>query len=460
MTRWCSVGLLFLSQYASATELVVKAKDGQKAVVLVDEYVKGEAPVTTTADAGEVEVAFRMSMFGPVLFSEKITVPASGSVELLVDMEERTVEVVSTTAPEPAPAPKPAPEPAPKPKPAPEPAPVSGLGPAPEPGAGEGIVTVKASKEGLPISVDGKDTGKKVPAHLPLAPGKHVVKIAQGCFAGEKEFQVSEGEKSEISVDLAADKAMLAVRSDPSGATIYLDGKELGVAPMDARLTCGERTFKATKDGYLAIEKTVDVGTDESVSFELQKDAWGSLEVSVEPADAAILLDGDRVGTGKATLDKVQAGSHTLTIERKGKEVEKRTVEVGEGKSVVLALVVSADTKGPKEPKAKGNGPKVAPIVIGGVGIVGSIPLVGLGVYNYSQARIAYDDYLTIEDEAEADRIFKEEVAPRQTVAFAEWAAGGVLLAGGAALVTVGFLDGDGLYAAPTPNGFVIGGRF
>ena len=59
MTRWCSVGLLFLSQYASATELVVKAKDGQKAVVLVVEYVKGEAPVTTTADAGEVEVAFR-----------------------------------------------------------------------------------------------------------------------------------------------------------------------------------------------------------------------------------------------------------------------------------------------------------------------------------------------------------------------------------------------------------------
>ncbi|MEZ4317487.1 MAG: PEGA domain-containing protein [Myxococcota bacterium] len=463
MTRWCSVGLLFLSQYASATELVVNAKDGQKAVVLVDEYVKGEAPVTTDAEPGEVDVAFRTSMFGPVLFSEKIQIPASGSIELLVDMDERTVKVVKTTgaatAPAPAPDPEPAPKPSPSPKPSPKPAPAGELGPAPEPESGKGVVTVKASKAGIPIVIDGDDTGKKTPAHVSLAPGKHVLKLEQGCYSGEEEFSVTEGAKAELSIDLAADKAMLAIRTNPSGAQIFIDGKELGASPLDARLTCGERVLKAVKDGYTAIEKTVDVGGEESVSLELEKDAWGSLEVSVEPADAAILLDGDRIGTGKATLDKVRAGSHTLTVERKGKELEKRQIEVGEGKSVVLSLVVSGDVKGPKEPKEKG-GPKIAPIVIGGAGIAGAVPLVILGTYNYQQARIAYDDYLTTEDPDEAQKIFDEEVAPRQSTAFVEWAGGGVAFLGGAALVTVGLLDGDGLYAVPTPNGFVIGGRF
>ncbi len=439
---------------AEATEIKVTSKGDKTAVVLMDEFVKGEAPVTTEADPGQVELAFRNSMFGPVLFSETIDVPDSGTVEIVVDMESRSLTVETSGGG----LSRPKPEPKPKPKPKPS----GDDGDAPTPGDDEAVAKISAAQDGLKISLDGEDTGKKTPAHLTLDPGKHVVSLSSGCYSGEVEFSVDAGATKEVDVDLDATKALIAIRTEPAGAQVYVDGKELGKAPMDAKLNCGDRTLKATKDGYLAKEVQVDVGTDEDVNIELDRDAFGSLEVSVEPADSDILLDGEKVGRGQVTLDKVVAGSHELTVERKGREVEKRTIEVGENKSMVLSLVVTdaGKTPKPKPNKTKGSGPKVAPIVIGSTAVVGAVPLAAFGVYNYGQARIAYDDYIQIEDDVEAERVFREEVAPRQTVAFIEWAGAGVLAVGGGALIVAGLLDGEGVYAAPTPNGIVIGGSF
>jgi hypothetical protein len=461
MTHWCRLGALSAATLAgsffvtaSATEIKVTSKGDKTAVVLLDEFVKGEAPVTTEADPGQVEIAFRNSMFGPVLFSETLDVPESGVVEVLVDMDARTVTVET----------KGGGLKRPDPKPEPEPEPVDGAGPPPKAGADESVVTVHAANEGMKILLDGKDTGKTTPAHLIVDPGRHVVKLTGACSMGEKEFAAEAGKTLGLGIDVENEKALLAIRTEPAGAQVYIDGKELGTAPMDAKLNCGDRTLKATKDGYLAKEVEVAVGEDEDVTITLDRDAYGSLEVSVEPADSDILLDGEKVGRGSVTLDKIAAGSHELTVERKGREVEKRTIEVGENKAMVLALVVSdGGGKAPKPdkpPKTKGNGPKVAPIVVGSAAIVGAVPLAAFGVYNYGQARIAYNDYLEIEDDVEAERVFREEVAPRQTIAFIEWAGAGVLAVGGGALVVAGLLDGEGLYAAPTPNGFVIGGKF
>lgn len=453
MLSW-TLGALLLSD-AFATELSITAVDGQRAVVLVDEYVKGETPVVTDVDGGEVTLAFRKSMFGPVLFSQKVTIPASGSVSFVVDLEDRTITPGTGGAP--APAPKPEPAPAPKPEPAPAPA------PKPEPAtAGKGKATISASETGLQISVDGKDIGERTPATIELDPGRHVVGLTKGCLTGTQEFTVTAGETETVRVPVSGAKVLLDVKTQPPGADVKVDGKSVGTSPMTYQATCGERPVVLALEGYKPLEKTVSLVKDDvTLDVALEKLAYGSLEVTVDPSDSVIKLDGERIGTGRATLDKVAVGEHALTVERKGSVVQERTVKITEGAQIVLSLVVSDAAKptgGDKPPKER-NGPSAGRLVLNAAVTAASVPLISLGTYNFGQARVAYQDYLTVEDDELANQIFEEEVAPRRNVAYLEWGAGGALLVGGTALWITSFLDAP-VAITPTGRGVLLSGRF
>lgn len=461
--------ILFLLHPAFATEVKIEAADGQKAVVLIDDLVKGETPVVTDVDGGEVTLGFRSSMFGPVLFTQKVQIPADGSIAFTVDVAERAVSGAGVVEPEPAPAPAPA--------------------PAPEP-AGATRVTITSAEDGAKIELDGKSTGQKTPATIDVDPGRHVVKLSKGCSTGEQEFSVDDGATEQLEVALTAAKVMLSVNVEPAGATVEVDGKKLGEAPLEAKLSCGERVVKVTKEGFKSAEKKVDLGSeDASVDFELAVDAYGTLEITVEP-EGVIKLDGERIGANEASLAKVPVGEHTLTVERKGVEVESRKIQVKKDATVMLTLVVpepdavAASDKGkdkdagktkdadkdkdadkakdpePKPPKKPKTGPSALRIITNSAVTAGSIPLIALGSYNFSQALKAVKQAEAEPDDVEAQRIVSQEVRPREILAYTEWGVGGALLVTGATLWITSFTSDSEVVVLPTMNGLQIHGRF
>ena len=447
--------LFLLSTLAQATEVTVEAVDGQRAVVLFDDLVKGETPVVTDVDGGEVTLAFRDSMFGPVLFQQKVTVPASGKVTFVVDVAQRSIEGGGgAVVPVPTPTPTPTPQPA---------------------AAAKTQVEVDSGEKGVEIVLDGKNTGKKTPATLEVGPGKHVITLAKGCSTGESEFTVDEGQTRKLQVDLEPAKVMLGITSTPPGATVTLDGKELGTTPMEAKVACGDRKLAVALEGYKAVEKPISlVKNDASVDFQLDKDAFGSMEITVEP-EGVIKLDGDRVGTNTATLDKVSVGEHTLTVERSGVVVETRKINVKENATVMLTLVVpEPDTsktpapkepkepKEPKDPKAEkpSTGPSAIRLIANGVVTAGSVPLIALGTYNFTQAVKAVRQAELEPDDRAAAEIVRTQVRPREILAYTEWGVGGALLLTGATLWVTSFTDGSTLVVVPTGRGINISGRF
>jgi hypothetical protein len=58
-------------------------------------------------------------------------------------------------------------------------------------------------------------------------------------------------------------KRTISVRSDPPGALVYLDGREVGKTPLDGvRFNFyGTREFALYRDGYLVERRTVDIDT-------------------------------------------------------------------------------------------------------------------------------------------------------------------------------------------------------
>ncbi len=153
--------------------------------------------------------------------------------------------------------------------------------------------------------------------------------------------------------------ALLDVKTDPPGATIYLERKDLGArgdAPRKLGLDPGKVKVIVELAGHESAEKSdvvLTAGTTTSVTLTLTP-ILGTIEVSGEPVGASVRLDKD-TGPSICTLPcKVPAspGKHSVRVEAEGWKRGEIGVEVKAKQTVAAkasleritgAVVVAAD---------------------------------------------------------------------------------------------------------------------
>lgn len=147
---------------------------------------------------------------------------------------------------------------------------------------------------------------------------------------------------------LASKVALVDVRSDPSGASVYIDRRDLGLfgtTPRRVPVKPGSYRFIIEHPGYAPFESgtiVAAVGKVASVVANLQP-LTGTLEVAGTPvgATASWLVNGIVVATGKVPSTMVvAAGAHRLRIEHPGYEVREIDISVtpNERRNVPVAL--------------------------------------------------------------------------------------------------------------------------
>lgn len=142
----------------------------------------------------------------------------------------------------------------------------------------------------------------------------------------------------------------LDVTSNEPGAKLYVNGEEVGETPLLTPLPIdvGEQRVKLVKDGFVSVEKTVDVlrATPVEMSLKLVPAAKKTrVTVSIEGAPKAnIFIDG--VDMGRAPFEgKVTAERHTFEARALGYVPARQTSQVAFGKpfNLKLSLVKSRD---------------------------------------------------------------------------------------------------------------------
>jgi len=129
----------------------------------------------------------------------------------------------------------------------------------------------------------------------------------------------------------------LHITSSPTGAKIYIDGKDTGKTTAETiEVTVGTHTVKVTKTGYKTQSKSVTVKEDETtdVNFTLVP-TTGSIHCITTPTYCKILLDGK--DTGKVTTDTIKdvsEGIHTITFKKDGYKDCTKTVNVIAGETI------------------------------------------------------------------------------------------------------------------------------
>jgi major membrane immunogen (membrane-anchored lipoprotein) len=114
------------------------------------------------------------------------------------------------------------------------------------------------------IYIDGKEQNKQTPATLKnLSAGEYSIKLVKiiddYCYEEEKEITVEAGKTTvaEMGLKLVGQLCKLEIRSNPTGASIYVNEKSHGTTDTTVKLCPGTYKIRLEKSGYKTTYKEV-----------------------------------------------------------------------------------------------------------------------------------------------------------------------------------------------------------
>jgi hypothetical protein len=136
-----------------------------------------------------------------------------------------------------------------------------------------------------------------------------------------------------ISLDSAATQAVppsLEVSSEPSDASVSVDGQYLGKTPFTTdKFEAGTYTITVSKFGYSPYTTNASFENGKTTLITATLPAQpGSLTVITDPAGATIGIDGKNAGISPVTITDLAPGNHTVAITKDGYNPSEQQVTV------------------------------------------------------------------------------------------------------------------------------------
>jgi hypothetical protein len=125
---------------------------------------------------------------------------------------------------------------------------------------------------------------------------------------------------------LAPDACALSIETRPPGATVMVDGQEVGASPLDVPVGCGKRTVQVARARYEDASRTVvaTAGTPTDVRFALERPQHDLL-VTASPAGAMVTVDGRFLGKAPVKLKVRAFQKHTIVVEAPGHAPQRKS---------------------------------------------------------------------------------------------------------------------------------------
>lgn len=154
--------------------------------------------------------------------------------------------------------------------------------------ADAGMLYVLTEPEGATVLVDGEERGKTPVLVRDLEPGLHLLELRHADFATMKRLvTVRPGKVARAEIDFQDAPASLTVATDPFDATVFLDKRELGKAPLTVEnLMPGQHELVVCKEDFARVEQELTLKPGENrvldVKLAAGKCEWPSTARSLE----------------------------------------------------------------------------------------------------------------------------------------------------------------------------------
>ncbi|MFQ5686313.1 MAG: PEGA domain-containing protein, partial [Candidatus Scalindua sp.] len=211
-----------------------------------------------------------------------------------------------------------------------------------------GALVIDSEPANARIYLDGDKIGTTPNTFRYIVPGTHEVEVRMdGYEIWRESIEIEADIGKALTATLRAKSGAISIKSEPTNAKIYLDGKEVGNAPVTLKPVRGIHAVEVRMDGYEIWHENVDIQADKdkTLTAALQLKT-GTILVESDPADAKIYLDGKEAGKTPNSLKSVTPGTHKIEIRMDGYVVWSKSVEVeaDEEKSLTATLQIKTSS--------------------------------------------------------------------------------------------------------------------
>lgn len=194
-----------------------------------------------------------------------------------------------------------------------------------------GLALVESDPPGADVTLDGAWRGKTpfFLNDLPLGVRRFEFS-AQGHLPRELEVTVEGRRPEHVRAVLTPNVGSLAVRSQPEGAEVLLNGVPRGVTPtILPDVPAGENKIEIRLEGYLPYTEQVVLSARENKALSANLEAIPSRLTVVTLPEGARLYIGDQYrGETPITLTDLPVGQHRVRVELRGYDIMARFVSV------------------------------------------------------------------------------------------------------------------------------------
>ncbi len=137
--------------------------------------------------------------------------------------------------------------------------------------------------------------------------------------AGVYEMQLVTGKVTQIVQSYKIDAQWLVIQSEPSGATVYINGNEVGQTPLNRKFKTGKYDFRIEYPRYHAEIGKLEIKDEKLVLDYSLKPQFGEVYVESFP-ESGMEIFLDNKSTGKFTPAKIKSidsGKHSLSLRSK-----------------------------------------------------------------------------------------------------------------------------------------------
>lgn len=210
-------------------------------------------------------------------------------------------------------------------------------------------VRISSQPAGAEVSVDGRSIGL-TPLQAELLQGKHSIVLSLQAYKPVVlQREIVAGSTLQLqNIELPPADGRLVLQSTPTAATISVDGTFHGTTPLTLTLSSGQpHRLQLSKPGYRNTGQEVTLAADEEQALSLTLPAeYGTLFITVSPADARLVLDGKAAGEASRRL-RLTTRPHRLEFSKPGYLTQRITVtpRAGISRNLDIRLKTVAQAK-------------------------------------------------------------------------------------------------------------------
>ncbi len=229
-----------------------------------------------------------------------------------------------------------------------------------------GSLLVASTPSGAQVRINGAPRGVTPTVIDQLSEDNYLVEVVlDGYPSHSEQVRVTGGQRATINVDLAAGGGgvgRVRVSADVEGATIFIDGEDVGAPPVAQEVTAGKHVIEARAPGYTKDTREVEIGPGETLVVTLSlkaatERAKGSLRIIANVQGALVSVNGGPGVPAPHQQEDLSPGTHFVTVSAPGYATWQKSVTLPPGGS--QEVVAELTKAGRLEVKAAGGAAEV-----------------------------------------------------------------------------------------------------